>query len=144
MDGFSIISIEYIHILRCSCQCVLVLFLMHCKKFKGFFSIKFNLRNKRSSPVSINLISALSTFRYRISAFQTKVSLHYTYYYRYYNFCCSRAFRRLHVQSIICVLPIVQTIAKCSFSRVTNFLAFRRTVYMTPMMILISHIFLVI
>lgn len=58
--------------------CVLLLFLKHCKKFKGFFSIKFNQRNKRSSPVSINLISALSTRRYRISAFQTKVSLHYT------------------------------------------------------------------
>lgn len=47
------------------------------KSSKHFlFFIKFNLRNKRNSPASINVISALSTCRYRISSFQTKRVLH--------------------------------------------------------------------
>lgn len=130
------VSIGYLYYISSGVRvCVLVLFLEHCKKFKGFFFyIKFNLRNKRSSPVSINLISVLSTAVTGNPL--SRQRSHFTIYdYRYYNFCYSRAFRWLYMAYRIRVPTAWFRIANVHFPMChMHFLAFHRTV---PVMFLV-------
>lgn len=77
-------AFELKNILRCSCLWTLVVALVLSKvERKFFFLVKFNLRNKCNTSAPTNLISELSTCRYRISPFQTKLTSQFTYIYIY-------------------------------------------------------------